>query len=118
MPKEVIDQAIQDNRVPMVILYVFACMFVISGVLLITPSIWNRMPLAAVSGAALNGLTWPAVGVTRVLRQQNPMLQMLESLLTKARTEEEAAKMLGTAFGSHFQTHTSNTTGLAQQVER
>jgi hypothetical protein len=115
--KQVIDQAIQDNHVPEVLLYTFACIFVITGEILVGISVWHRTSLTmAILGVALNGLAWPAVILTRGLRQQNLMLRMLEVPLMKARTTDEAARMLTTAFGNHFLTESSKRLGLVKQA--
>ncbi len=116
--KDVIDQAIRDNRVPEAILYGFACVFVLSSMTLIGLFVWIRMPLAAVSAVALGGLAWLTVRMTQGLRQQNRMLRMLEVPLMKAGTAEEAAEMLTTAFGNHLQTRPSKEADLVEQVER
>jgi len=97
--KEVIDQAIGENRVPEFILYVFACLFVAAGLALIGLAIYDKSPIHGISGVALNGLAWPAYNATRRIRSENLMLRMLEVPLMKAKTADEAAKMLTQAFG-------------------
>ena len=104
-PKDVIDEAIRENRVPEFLLYAFACLFVLTGEVLIGVSIYNKGVIGAVAGTALNGLAWPAYHLTRQIRAENLMLRMLEVPLTKATTADEAAKMLTETFGHHFQIH-------------
>lgn len=100
--KEVIDQAIKDNRGPEYLLYTFASIFVLLGSALIIAAIYNKASINAIAGVALNGLAWPAVQMTREIRQQNLMLRMLEVPLLKANTAAEAAKMLTETFVNHF----------------
>jgi hypothetical protein len=105
--KEVIDQAIKDNRLPEYLLYTFACLFVLTGEVLIGNAIYNKTTLTAIVGTALNGLAWPAYQMTRRIRQENLMLRMLEVPLSIAETADEAAKMLTEAFENHFKIATS-----------
>jgi hypothetical protein len=100
---EVITQAIAENRRPEYLLYAFACIFVLTGEALIGWSIYVRLPLASIVGVALNGLAWPAYKATRQLRTENLMLRMLEIPLSKAKTADEAAKMLTDSFVQRFQ---------------
>jgi hypothetical protein len=99
---EVINQAIQENKRPDYLLYAFACIFVLTGEVLIGWSLYSRLPLMSVAGAALNGLAWPAYNGIKKLRAENLMLRMLEIPLSKTRTAEEAAKMLIEQFMHHF----------------
>ena len=99
---DVISQAIDENRRPEYLLYAFACVFVLTGELLIGWSIYARLPLTSAIGVVLNGLAWPAYGATKKLRAENLMLRMLEIPLSKAQTADEAAKMLTESFVRHL----------------
>ncbi|MGA2879515.1 MAG: hypothetical protein ABSG13_11230 [Bryobacteraceae bacterium] len=99
---EVITQAIEENRKPELLLYAFACIFVLTGETLIGWSIYAGLPLTAIVGVVLNGLAWPAYNATKQLRAENLMLRMLEIPLSKAKTADEAAKMLTESFVHHF----------------
>ena len=99
---EVINQAIQENRWPEYLLYAFACIFVLTGEALIGWSLYSRLPLMSFAGAALNGLAWPAYNGIKRLRAENLMLRMLEIPLSKAKTADEAAKMLTERFTHYF----------------
>ena len=109
--REVIDQAIAENRVPEFPLYAFACIFVLTGELLIANAVYNKNSVTAIAGVALNGLAWPAYYATRNIREVNLMLRMLEVPLTKAKTADEAAKMLIETFGSLFKGSSSKRLG-------
>lgn len=99
---EIITQAIEENRRPEYLLYAFAVIFVLTGEVLIGWSIHDHLPMTSVVGVALNGLAWPAYNATKQLRAQNLMLRMLEIPLSKAKTSDEAAKMLTESFAHHF----------------
>lgn len=107
-PEEVIDQAIEENRVPEYILYGMAIAFLFLGIMLIIWSIMHGQPWTAVAGAALDGLAWPAYKQTKILRQQNLILRMLEIPLSRAKTAEEAAKMLTEKFDKLFKPEENN----------
>jgi hypothetical protein len=106
--KEVIDQAISENRLPEYLLYIFATLFVLTGEVLIALAIHGKSGLTAIAGVALNGLAWPAYRATRDIRSQNLMLRMLEVPLSKAKSAKEAAEMLTDSFRSHFQVKSSD----------
>jgi hypothetical protein len=112
--KEVIDQAIKDNRVPEYLLYAFASIFVLVGTALIAVAIYNKTSISAIAGVVLDGLAWPAVRMTREIRQQNLMLRMLEVPLSKAKTADEAAKMLTETFENHFKLPPSKKLGSSR----
>jgi hypothetical protein len=64
--------------------------------------------LTAIVGVVLNGLAWPAYNATKQLRAENLMLRMLEIPLSKAKTADEAAKMLTESFVHHFKREQSS----------
>ena len=99
---EVIDQAIQENRVPEYLLYGFAVVFVLTGEFLIGWSIYFHYPWGALGGVGLNGLAWPAYMETRRIRKENVMLRTLEIALSKAHTAKEAASILVGTFSEQF----------------
>jgi hypothetical protein len=113
--RDIIDQAIAENRIPEYILYTFACLFVLTGEALIAVAIYNKVGMDAVLGVALNGLAWPAYRATRAIRAENLMLRMLEVPLMKAQTADEAAKMLADTFESRFkQTASGKTSSITK----
>ena len=115
--REVIDQAIAENRVPEYLLYAFACLFVLTGEALIGVSLYNRSSVAAIAGVALNGLAWPAYYATRAIREVNMMLRMLEVPLSKARTADEAASMLTETFGNLFRNRQSKSSSAIRRIQ-
>jgi hypothetical protein len=113
--RDIIDQAIAENRVPEYLLYLFAVLFVLTGELLIGDALYTKSGVAGILGVALNGLAWPAYRATRSIRAENLMLRMLEVPLTKARTAEEAARMITEMFENHFkQTSKQDSIGVVK----
>ena len=100
---------------PEYLLYVFACLFVLTGEALIGFALYNRNSVAAVAGVALNGLAWPAYYATRAIREVNMVLRMLEVPLAKVKTADEAASMLTETFGTLFRNRRlKSSTGTAR----
>lgn len=97
------------------LLYAFACVFVLIGEALVGWSIYARLPLTALVGAALNGLAWPAYNATKQLRAENLMLRMLEIPLSKAHTADEAATMLTETFVHHFRRGQPKKVGMVEK---
>jgi len=112
--REIINQAIAENRVPEFMLYGYAYLFVFTGEALIALAIYDRSSVVAIAGVALNGLAWPAYRATRAIRAENLMLRMLEVPLMKARTADEAATMLTEMFESRFKHPTKRSAGLTR----
>jgi hypothetical protein len=99
---DVINHAIEENRRQEYLLYTFACIFVLTGEVLIGWSLYSHLPLMSFAGAALNGLAWPAYNGIKQLRAENLMLRMLEIPLSKTKTADEAGKMLTERFAHYF----------------
>jgi len=106
--QEVINDAIQENRIPEYLLYGVAILFVLTGEALIGAAIYNREALDAIAGVALNGLGWPAYRAIREIRHNNMMMRLLEVPLSKAESEEEAARMLIELFLERWKSQSSN----------
>ena len=115
--RDIINQAIAENRTPEYLLYAFATIFVLTGEALIARSVYNHDRLHGMIGIALNALAWPAYHATRAIRTQNLMLRMLEVPLSKARTADEAARMLADTFQSHFKSSPQQNQSAISKVE-
>jgi hypothetical protein len=91
--REIIDLAIQENRVRAKVLLAFAIFFVVlgSGIL-----VWGLLQnsFIAYAGVAESLLFLPAVAIVRRINHENTALCMLEIPLRKAKTADEAAKVL------------------------
>jgi hypothetical protein len=101
-PKQVIDQAIKDNRYSEWILYGFAVAFVLAGM---TALIWGMVRgegVIAVAGAIAGGLFFPAMYQAREIRRENIAIRLLESPLNMAATSKEAADTLREFFATTF----------------
>ncbi len=101
-PKLVIDQAIRDNRIPELLCYGFATVFVIAGLFTL---IWGAVAgngVIAIAGSVASTLFFPSLSAARALREDNIAIRLLEIALSKAETTEEAAKALMNAFEKLF----------------
>jgi len=99
---EIINQAISENRTGEMLFHGFAVAFVLTGIAVIVWSLIEKSPLALAVGAAESSLFWPAINVTRRTRRENVILRMLEVPLSKARTADEAARMLAEVFAQSY----------------
>jgi hypothetical protein len=97
--KEVIDQAINDNRFDKWILYGFAVAFGGIGMTVLLWSVWKGEAVAAVCGGLTTGLFWPAARMAERIRKQNLAIRLMEQPLSKAETADEVAR--GTATVLH-----------------
>jgi hypothetical protein len=92
--KEIIDQAISENRINEFLLYGFAVVFVLSGMTaLICGIIWEA-GVVALAGGIGSGLFFPAMYLAHRIRRENIAIRLLEAPLSKAETSEEAANAL------------------------
>jgi hypothetical protein len=100
--KEVIDQAIQDNRFDKWLLYGFAVAFGAVGLTVLLWSVWKGEAIVAVCGSITTGLFWPAARMAERLRKQNLAIRLMEHPLSKTETAEEAARVLQQFFTEAF----------------
>jgi len=97
-PGEVIDKAIQENRVGERILYGLACVFAILGVSILAIGAWNRSTLLGGVGAISTSLCWPAVASARQTRKESVMIRLLEVPLSRPDSARNTAQMLQDLF--------------------
>jgi len=69
--REVIDEAIRENRFGMYLLYGFASMFVLVGLTVLTVGMARSEGLVALAGAVGSTLFYPAFRLARQIRDQN-----------------------------------------------
>ncbi len=100
--RELIDQAIHENRINERLLYAFAIVFVAIGAFAICWSIVVNVGLASVGGTISSILFWPAMQLARRIREQNIALRMLEVPLDRSQTAEEASRLLRDFFARAF----------------
>jgi Na+/proline symporter len=118
--RDIIDQAIHENRWNEWLLYVFAVVFVALGVTIV---IWSLIvdSVLAWAGVAESVLFVPAAVLAMRIRHQNTALRMIEVPLRKAKSAEEAAQVLIHFFGTAFGVGTTPGTGVrgpGQEDER
>jgi hypothetical protein len=100
--KEVIDQAIDDNRFDKWVLYGFAIVFGVVGMSVLLWSVGKGEAVAAVCGSLTAGLFWPAARMAERIRKQNLAIRLMEQPLSKAETADEAARVLQQFFTEAF----------------
>ena len=100
--REIIDEAISDNRKSEYLAYCFATLFVLVGVAAIVWSMFTKQPLATIGGSIESLLFWPALTSVRRTRKENIAIRLLEAPLSRADTGKEAADMLRNVFKDVF----------------
>jgi len=77
--KQVIDQAIEDNKVSEYVLYAFATAFVLSGMIALIAGVIRQEGLVALAGGIGSALFFPAMHQARQIRRENIAIRLLES---------------------------------------
>ena len=88
--KEIIDQALEDNRFAEYMCYGFCMVFVFLGVSILIFGAISGKPLQALVGAITTGLFLPAMNNARSLRRESIKIRLLELRLGRADTAKEA----------------------------
>jgi len=96
--QEVISQAIRENRLSEILLYVFASVVLLVGVVTLVSGIIFGPPLIALTGAVESSLFVPAMAFAKRIRKENLAIRMLEIPLSRADTAQEAAQAIRDAF--------------------
>ena len=99
--REIIEHAIKENRSREKLLVGFAVLFVVLGTAVLA---WGLVhdSLIAFAGVAESVLFVPAVLLVRRINQENTALRMLEIPLRKAKTAEEASRVLTRFFSTAY----------------
>lgn len=92
--RQVIDQAIADNKKPEWILYSFSITCVVTGLVLILWGLFHGDKVFAGLGTLSSALFWPAMRYARQIRRESIAIRLLEAPLSKAETETAACEML------------------------
>lgn|SRR5215831_13328516 len=100
--REIIDQAIHENRVAEWLCYVFAGVFVAVGVGVLIAGAVAGQGLVALAGSIASTLFWPALSNARQIRKENMAIRLLEAPLSIAGTSKAAAEALRDAFTGIF----------------
>jgi hypothetical protein len=100
--KEVIDQAIRDNRPGEYLCYAFAVVFVLVGTVTIVTGLCTGNYAISLIGTVASGLFWPAMSNARQVRRENIAIRLLEGPLSKAATSKMAAEAIKDTFVNIF----------------
>ena len=93
-PRQVIDQAVAENRFGERLLYGMACAFAAVGLFVLIWAAINRLSIVALAGSGASALFWPAVNSARKTRKESVAIRLLEVPLSRAETAAQAADML------------------------
>ena len=96
--KDVIEQAIAENRRAEVLLCVFACVVVTVGVGVLIYGVVSGQAVVALAGAISSSLFVPAMAYAKRIRKENMAIRLLEDPLTKAETASDAADAIRVSF--------------------
>jgi hypothetical protein len=97
-PKQVIDQAIRENRYAEYLCYGFAICFATVGVVGFFILVIAGQPVLTIASGIASILFWPALSNAREIRKENIANRLLEVPLGLATNEESAAKALEKVF--------------------
>jgi hypothetical protein len=92
--KQVIDQALRENRTGETFLYVCSAILVLVGAAALGYGVWTRQPISAIGGVCSSALFLPAMNFAGKIRRQNLAIRLLEAPLMLAATTEEAARAI------------------------
>ena len=106
--KQVIDQAIGDNKLNEYLLYGFASVLVFCGVAVLVVGAYRGEGLVALAGSISSGLFFPAMNEARKICRENIAIRLLERPLSMAETSHEAADALKEFFLDTFISRRAN----------
>lgn len=106
--KDIIDDAIHENKQAALLLYYFAIAFSIFGMGLVIYGIYSGSSLSSVIGVISSTFLWPAENSARRTRKENISIRLLEAPLSQSSTADEAAKMLHKLFNEIFKDTVKN----------
>jgi len=92
--KDIIDQAISENRRSEWLLYSFALLFVVGG---LGTLVWGALQgeeITAIAGLVATSFFYPAMRWAYRIRKENFAIRMLEATLSNALSEKQAVAML------------------------
>jgi len=99
--REIIELAIQENRAREKTLLGFAGLFIVLGSIVLVWGLFQNSVIAY-AGVVESLLFVPAVILVRRINHENTALRMLEIPLRKARTADEAARVLTLFFSAAY----------------
>jgi hypothetical protein len=92
--KDVIDQAIRENKSVERLLYVLCSAATGIGLFVLVLAAVQRQPIVALASSIPISLLWPAIRFTKDTRKENIALRLLEVPLSRAQTATAAAETL------------------------
>jgi hypothetical protein len=98
--KEIIDDALADNRWWEWLCYVLVALLVVTGISVLIIGIIQEKAAIAATGGGVTALFWPALSFARSFRRDNIRIRLYEIPLTMAKDDEAAARHLREAIGS------------------
>jgi hypothetical protein len=101
-PREVIDQAIQENRWASALCYTLVIVFVLAGLGVLIGGAFAREGLVSLAGSVASILFWPALSNARAIRELNLSIRLLEIPLSRSGNAKEAADALRVVFLQRF----------------
>ncbi|MCE2029726.1 hypothetical protein [Sessilibacter corallicola] len=107
--KQVIDQAILENKIPEYMLYIFSVFLFFSGGYIYFSD--ENALLATV----LEVTVIPAIAMTKKFRERNMALRLMEIPLSNAQTAEEAARALKEVYMTMYNSQTNIFGGKNEQ---
>jgi hypothetical protein len=101
--KDIIDQAIRENRMGEYVLYFAAVLLMLTGLSLLGWAIvFSRELVSALVGIGVGSLSVPPMKFAKRIRGENIAIRLLERPLNRANTADEAARVLATAYSELF----------------
>jgi hypothetical protein len=89
--REVIDQAISDNKLSEYLLYALALLFAGVGLAVLCFSVYQGSIVLSLVSLVASSLFWPAMSSARRTRKECIAIRLLEAPLSRADTAKEAA---------------------------
>ncbi len=96
--KEVIDDALRDNRAWEWLCYATVISIVVAGLTVLLIGAIRGDGIIALAGGGVTGLFFFALRFARLIREENIRIRLCEVALTKAKTRHEVGQILRDAF--------------------
>jgi len=106
--REIIDQAIEENKWNERLLYFIAVACVVSGMTALLFGLIKEQGVVAIAGGISSALFIPAMYQARKVRRENMAIRLLEGPLSKSETAKEASDALKEFFVETFISRKSN----------
>src|SRR6266542_2515325 len=100
--KQIIDQAIEENKWNERLLYFIASACVISGITALIFGLIKEQGAVAIAGGISSALFVPAMNQARKIRRENMAIRLLEKPLADSATAKEASDALKEFFVDTF----------------